>query len=136
MVDPNEIARLAAAINLLRPDWPAASVQTFITTHHRHRPLRDLAVALAWVAADPASETPKRINGVGPWWDVTATDRAQTAPRVCNGCGGMHEPDEPHQRRRPHDPDAYRRGVAEARAALARANAPQPEPAPEPWEDW
>lgn len=68
MLDQKQIERLAAAAAALRPDWPIRSLQTFLTNDHTHRAYQDVAVALAWVATDPTSKTPKRMNEHGPWW--------------------------------------------------------------------
>lgn len=77
---PTEIARLAHAINDLRPDWPIASLTTFINRQLGGRAYRDAAVALTWVAVDsrndgtPASDTPKRVLEAGPWWRAAAVE--------------------------------------------------------------
>lgn len=123
MPTTTEIARLAAAINLLRPDWPTASITTLVTTKHAARPLRDLAVALAWVAADPDSRTPARINDPGPWW-VAPGEPSRAAPadnRACPTCGHFHRPDEGHYRR---DQNATTRGAALARVFMTAEEEP------------
>lgn len=71
MPTPNELERLASAANAMRPDWPTRSVLTVLTRDHASRPYRDLAVALAWVAADPHTKTPARLSESGPWWAAT-----------------------------------------------------------------
>jgi hypothetical protein len=76
---PTQIQALAAAAAALRPDWPANSVATFLSTEHSSRPYRDVAVALVWVACDPATAYPKRMNEAGPWWRAAAVDRAAAA---------------------------------------------------------
>lgn len=74
-----ELARLAGMANALRPDWPAQSILTFLTEHCAFRAYRDAAVALAWLATDDATSTPKRLLEAGPWWLATAPQRtAQT----------------------------------------------------------
>lgn len=77
---PTELARLAAMGNLLRPEWPTTSLATYLR-RHAHRPYRDVAVALAWVAADPDTKTPARMDGPGPWWAKAEADRAPEPPR-------------------------------------------------------
>lgn len=79
---PNELARLAAAVNVIRPDWPAASLQTYLAGH-AHRPLRDVAVAIVWVATDADTKTPRRMDEAGPWW---AASRTAETPRAVNDC--------------------------------------------------
>lgn len=66
--------RIAAAVSMLRPDWPAGSILT-VMTHPSldHRPLPDLAVALVRAALDPDTRTPARITQPGPWWDQPAS---------------------------------------------------------------
>lgn len=102
----NEIERIAHAINALRPDWPVSSLYTML---HRveicHRPRRDVAVALTWVACESETKTPARVLEAGPWWAATnATSsgngryppRAEQAcpkhpgewPENCRGCAG------------------------------------------------
>lgn len=65
---PIELHRLAGAVAILRPDWPAASLQTFLERNLAHRPLRDATVALIACALDPATSTPARVLEPGPWW--------------------------------------------------------------------
>ena len=45
-----EAHRLASAINQIRPDWPLASLSTWIRKHLTEKAYRDAAVALTWVA--------------------------------------------------------------------------------------
>jgi hypothetical protein len=66
-----QIERLAGAISKLRPEWSARSLKTYIEAKHADRAFADLAVALTMVAVDPASTTPARIEGHGPWWLAT-----------------------------------------------------------------
>ena len=76
MTTDNELQRLAAMANALRPEWPIRSLLTLLTKHAA-RPYRDLAVALAWVATDARTKTPARLAEAGPWW--TATSMAEGA---------------------------------------------------------
>lgn len=80
---PIELHRLAGAIATLRPDWPASSLQTFIERHFAHRAARDVAVAMAYVALDPATEKPGRVLEAGPWWQAAATSDVPTARNTC-----------------------------------------------------
>lgn len=88
----NEAARLAGAVNLLRPEWPTTSLQTFITDKLGTRPYRDAAVALAYVACDPTSKTPARVLEAGPWWKVGDEDREPIRARKCVRCSEFHIP--------------------------------------------
>lgn len=72
MLNRTEVERLAAMAHQLRPDWPVRSLCTFLATDHTHRAYRDVAVALAWIATDPATHTPRRMNELGPWWQAVA----------------------------------------------------------------
>lgn len=66
-----DIQRLAAAVNALRPDWPTKSLTTFIAKHLGDRATLDAVVAMAWIAADPKTQTPARVLASGPWWQAT-----------------------------------------------------------------
>lgn len=72
---PNAAAtlRIAAAVHQLRPDWPESSIRTLIETDRTlaAHTFQDLAVALAYVATDPATKTPARVRENGPWWAAT-----------------------------------------------------------------
>lgn len=84
-----EAERIAAAINQLRPDWPAASLLAFIGEHLRDRPWRDVAVALAWVACEAETRTPARVLQAGPWWTTagpTRTDGTTRPPMAHERC--------------------------------------------------
>jgi hypothetical protein len=61
-----ETERLAQAISAYRPDWPIGSLCTFIWAR-KERPYRDLALELTYVALDPATQTPARVDADGPW---------------------------------------------------------------------
>lgn len=122
MPSGNEIARIASAINLLRPDWPTASLQTFISSKHASRPMHDLAVALTYVATDPTTTTPARIDKPGPWWLATASNRpAPDVTPMCRTCNGLHGPDEPHAFGVRPDAEVATRGAALCREAMRLA---------------
>jgi len=72
MATTTELERLAQMATVLRPDWPLRSILTYLSNEHSARAYRDLASALAWVAADSETKTPRRMSGSGPWWNVTA----------------------------------------------------------------
>ena len=80
-----EIERLAGAANKLRPDWPWKSLVTFIELHMMDRAYRDVAVALAWVACDPATKTPKRVLESGPWWQAAVVGEP-TSTNIITRC--------------------------------------------------
>lgn len=79
MLNRTEVERLAAMAHELRPDWPIASLCTFLNRDHAHRAYRDVAVALVWVATDPKTLTPARMNELGPWWQALASAAGVTS---------------------------------------------------------
>lgn len=133
---PPEIDRLAAAINALRPDWPASSLRTFIDTHLAGRALPDAAIALTWVACDPTSRTPKRVLESGPWWQATRPADAQrtyTEPGVVTRCEHGQPSTQctdcyPRQTAGVGPTPEQRAAIRAAIAAAASTNAPRPAP--------
>lgn len=93
-MEPIEIQRLARSVNLIRPDWPVPSLETFI---RRHEPLMtplDLHLQLVYVAHDPKTTTPARIDQMGPWKYLLVGPRENEGiqyrysnPRDCTTCG-------------------------------------------------
>lgn len=83
MLTREEGERLAAAVNALRADWPTKSLFSFIG-QRATRPYRDLALELVYVALDPKTETPARIDQDGPWKQLT---------RVTNPADGLQRID-------------------------------------------
>jgi len=125
-MDITEITRLASALNALRPDWPHASLVTFITRELSGRAYRDAAVVLTWVACDPATQTPKRVLERGPWWDalaggagVQATPDNSTLEGRCK-CGAWRVRGENHQCQRRAAPEH----VAAVRQRIRQETAP------------
>ena len=80
-MDDHEAQRIAAAMHAARPDWPASSLLTLIRKKLIDRPRRDVFVALAWVASEPASATPARVLEQGPWWKAAGVEGAAAAKR-------------------------------------------------------
>ena len=68
MASNDELQRIAALANVLRPDWPMVSVLSMLQAKHTRRAYTELAVAMTIVACDPVSRTPARLNEMGPWW--------------------------------------------------------------------
>lgn len=135
-MDLTETTRLAAAINALRPDWPHASLVTFLTRDLSDRAYRDVAVALTWVACDPATQTPRRVLEAGPWWDAVAagvglapaTPTNSTLDGRCPKCGMWTVRSESHQCAPLADPalvqeaiEASKKAIAASKEALAAA---------------
>ncbi len=113
-----EAERLAAATNQLRPDWPVASVMTFLGKPElSRRAYRDVAVALAWVATDPLTQTPARLLEAGPWWRATQT-QGETFTAASMRC--TDHPTEPAGRCQPCERAASEGVDHAALAAVAR----------------
>lgn len=99
MPSPDEIQRIAAAMNAVRPDWRTTSLVTFLTKHHATRPYQDLLIAGIVVALDPKTTTPQLLNQHGRWWTAAQQVFAATAtPTVgpgrdrCQVYGHEHYP--------------------------------------------
>jgi hypothetical protein len=76
---PTAVERIAQAIHALRPQWPIASLETFLRDPKlANRPTRDVAIALTWIAVDPDTRTPARVHEDGAWWRAATVDEAQT----------------------------------------------------------
>lgn len=93
-MDTHEIARIAAACNALRPDWPIRQLQTLLTDERMvNRPRRDVTVALAWVACESGTSSPYRVLETGPWWKAAGIEGAATnrepfdQSAFCRTCG-------------------------------------------------
>lgn len=78
-MSPDELARLANAAHRLREDWPVASLRSLLA-EHASKPWRDVAVALTWIATDPNTTTPGRLNLPGPWWTATGRHVGRERP--------------------------------------------------------
>ncbi len=121
MISRDETERLAAMANSLRPDWPVKSLVTFIVNELTRRTYREAAIALAWVATDPATDTPKRMLEAGPWWNASRA-QAATVSVVVTRCG--EHPDHPAARCpicEKRGAVAHQAGVALVEAALREA---------------
>jgi hypothetical protein len=127
IIDDNGLARLAAMAHALRPDWPSKSLLTYLHASHAGRPFRDVAVALAWIAADPATQTPKRLDESGPWWTAAAADSreapiargpARMSELRCERCGLVNVEGNAHECARPADPETAARYAELARQAV------------------
>lgn len=132
---PDAIDRLAAAVNILRPDWSQTGLRKLLGDGRiKIRQPRDVAVALVWVATDPQSIKPTRILEHGPWWEAAKpTDgrNSRTSPRYrtarwddCHACGqpkASHVDDDHRYEEPPRGPvgmpDELRKALAEIRTA-------------------
>lgn len=77
-MNKDDVTRLAAALNQLRPDWGAPELRTFIWRNLAARPITDVAMALVLVALDPVTRTPARVLEAGPWWQATRPTASET----------------------------------------------------------
>lgn len=76
----DEIERIAAAMNAIRPAWAVRSLVTYLERNHHTRPYRDLAVAAIIVALDERTQTPKLLEQHGPWWTACAPPGETSGP--------------------------------------------------------
>lgn len=91
-MNEHDIERIAAAVNVLRPDWPTQSLRTFISNNLADRPRRDVMVAFAWISCEPNTSKPARILAAGPWWKAATVEgghqvEAFDPVAVCGTCG-------------------------------------------------
>lgn len=78
MANKQESERIAASINILRPDWATGLVMAVLGDERCiRRGYADLAITMTCVAVDPASKKPGRIHESGPWWNASLA----TSPR-------------------------------------------------------
>jgi len=66
----NEAEVIAAAVAIIRPDWLQSSLVTLMGKY-KHKPARDVALALVWIAYDPETTSPGRLDVPGPWWELS-----------------------------------------------------------------
>jgi hypothetical protein len=82
-MNDHEVERIAASLNMARPDWPKQQLKTLLRDERiASRPRRDVFVALAWVASEPNSHTPYRVLEAGPWWRAAGVEGAATVRNV------------------------------------------------------
>lgn len=153
MITQPQAERIAAAINALRPEWPVASLVSFIGKNLQTRAALDAAVALTYVALDRndkgewCSVTPGRVLEAGPWWrigtnDAEADERREKAARDreerlaaikarnrairrCDMCDDQGYIGAIVCDHETEQAATARRGAARARAALAAARKPE-----------
>lgn len=81
-------AELAARVRELRPEWSTPSILRILTSPDvAERPWPIVTAAAMAVAADPATQSPGRLAGDGPWWSTAAGRRLTVAkPAWCGRC--------------------------------------------------
>lgn len=128
-MNAHEAQRIARCINTLRPDWPIASLLTLLDRDDlKHRPRRDVLVALGWVACESESLTPARVLEAGPWWRAAAVEDGhvrETGP-FCVHCSKPQprceqQPNRDHEFAGPDDWMRRRSTAAESARTAARA---------------
>lgn len=70
MLTTSEVTRIARSVVAIRPDWQLNDIYTFIDHRLRDKDFHAVAVASAWVAADPLTKKFVRIESSGPWWNL------------------------------------------------------------------
>lgn len=110
--------RIATAINAIRPDWRIDSMVTMIGQRHQHRVPSDLGAALMWIALDPGSSNPGRVNEQGPWWSARSAqlDIAPQPPPMRRGEFTSTDPT---------PPDRAAEHLARLRETVRTANRPK-----------
>jgi len=98
-ISRSETDRIAAAIHALRPDWPVKSLCTFIDGNLADRSYADVTVALATVAVDPKTQTPRRVLESGPWWQAVQVAFAVHGSHATQTPG----PQQPRCPKHPHE---------------------------------
>lgn len=76
----DEAQRIAAAVNRIRPDWRADSIETFLGKNFADRPYRDVLIAITVIASDPYTRTPDLLKSHGPWWIAAQVAMRQPEP--------------------------------------------------------
>ena len=89
-----DIQRIAVSVHQIRQQWPVESLKTFIRNRADRMTPLDLHLQLIYVAHDPATTTPARIDQHGPWKYLLTGPREQQGPdyrysdpRDCTTCG-------------------------------------------------
>ena len=79
MMTRDDAERIADTAVAIRPDWIRASIITLLH-EFRTRNVRDVHMAMVWIAYDPQTRTPARLRESGPWWQLR--DQRDTAPTL------------------------------------------------------
>ncbi len=142
-MNPDQIDRLAAMGNSLRPDWPIPSLKTFLTKNLQWRAYGDVAVALAWVASKTDTDTPRLLlEQKSACWKAALADSAgdenlrrpprkdeecathpgEYAPPICRCCAADKRArrDEATEAEREHARMTARDALAAARAEIRK----------------
>lgn len=121
------VDELVDTVRAIRPEWsPTAIAAALADADVRTRPPAIVAAAILEVANDPASRSPGRLRGQGPWWTTAA--RRCTTPTITRPAGPApwqadHAARQGHTAATATGPaaDAVAARAAAARAVAARA---------------
>jgi hypothetical protein len=133
-MNKTEAERIAAAVNIVRPEWSVPLLMKVLGDERMiRRPYADALTALIVCASDPSTERPGRVHEKGAWWSaVTAVAPAPSTlkyvdMRDCSICGLMnvqhpiaHNDD--HEFEPLHAKGAGEKPTPEQRAAIDAAN--------------
>ncbi len=142
-MNETEIDRLALAGNALRPDWPTASLRTFLSKNFAARAYRDVALVLANVCTiEPRTDTPQLMLQPSVWGVTTVVGNRSEADRhpatvpfneLCHICSRERRHCEAldnghdYKARSPYVRESvYAAGARKAREALVAQVAPLP----------
>lgn len=94
-MNKTEAERIAAATNVIRPDWSPKLLMTVLADDRMiRRPYADALLALIACALDDQTKRPGRVHEKGSWWSVVTAVSGQqgptyreTRPGYCVICG-------------------------------------------------
>lgn len=137
-MNKTEAERIAAAVNIIKPDWSAPLLMKVLGDDRMiKRPYADAMLALVACALDPTTEKPGRVHERGNWWAVVGAVSGQQgptyrahAPGYCIVCGdnwSLHgernENGGGHDYENPLDARPGAKPTPEQRAEIDKANA-------------
>lgn len=79
MLTRDDAIRIAESATMIRPDWLRASLVTLLG-EFKAKNVRDVHLAILWIAYDPQTRTPARLREDGPWWHLGTTTSAAGHP--------------------------------------------------------
>lgn len=122
---------LATFIRELRQDWTLHDIHSGLADT-ASIPYRHVAIGAVRAALDETIHSPRAIKRVAEDETRGRHSAGPATPHPHERCGRVHPLEQPCPR---HDPDAYTRGVAAARAALAATELAQQREVAS-WNDW
>jgi hypothetical protein len=136
-MNKTEAERIAAATNVIRPDWSPKLLMTVLADDRMiRRPYADALLALVACALDDQTKRPGRVHEKGAWWSVVTVVSGQQGPAyreikpgycvICGDNWSLHgEWSEAYGGHNYENPITDAKGVAptaEQRAAIDAAN--------------